>query len=427
MSILSKMKNGEVVLFYRGDSPEIYCRVRSPEGKWVARSTRKRSEEAARAVALEIQMEILLRHKHGLTSKTTTFAHACDLYEKTLKEEVELGRRNPRHLKDYLPIVGRYLRPYFGRRKIDEITNRDLLDYQTWRAAYWTKGTGAKKRFIEYKRNGKTIRRPLPKPKPPSRGTINTENVVLRGIFDMAVKHDFMRADHVPLITMDKRRKTEKNRRPAFSKEEYDQLCQFLMEWAREKSAENKERRWLLRNYVIFLVHSGLRPGTETDNLLWKHVRDASTTKGQKRFVLSVIGKTGKRAPVVSGPGYTALNQIRIDALSAKANPRPDQHVFSLPDGTHVPNDSFRQLFRKALTKAGLLLDEHGNQRSLYSLRHTYATFQLLYNGVEVYTLAKQMGTSVKMIEEHYGHLTPELAIDELTGRSVDDEISVNS
>jgi hypothetical protein len=27
--------------------------------------------------------------------------------------------------------------------------------------------------------------------------------------------------------------------------------------------------------------------------------------------------------------------------------------------------------------------------------------------GVDVYFLAKQMGTSVKMIEDHYGHITP--------------------
>jgi hypothetical protein len=27
--------------------------------------------------------------------------------------------------------------------------------------------------------------------------------------------------------------------------------------------------------------------------------------------------------------------------------------------------------------------------------------------GVDVYSLANQMGTSVKMIEEHYGHITP--------------------
>ena len=42
-----------------------------------------------------------------------------------------------------------------------------------------------------------------------------------------------------------------------------------------------------------------------------------------------------------------------------------------------------------------------GARRSTYCFRHTYATFRLT-EGVDVYFLAKQMGTSVKMIEVQY-------------------------
>ncbi len=44
------------------------------------------------------------------------------------------------------------------------------------------------------------------------------------------------------------------------------------------------------------------------------------------------------------------------------------------------------------------------NPRPPYSLRHYYATQRLL-EGVQVYDLAKNMGTSVKQIENHYGHV----------------------
>jgi integrase len=50
-----------------------------------------------------------------------------------------------------------------------------------------------------------------------------------------------------------------------------------------------------------------------------------------------------------------------------------------------------------------------GQDRTLYSLRHTYATFSLLNDGMDVHTLAVQMGTSILMIERHYSHLTPRL------------------
>ena len=44
-----------------------------------------------------------------------------------------------------------------------------------------------------------------------------------------------------------------------------------------------------------------------------------------------------------------------------------------------------------------------------------YATFRITKANVEIYALAKSMGTSVKMIEQHYGHLTNEYLIKELT------------
>jgi len=63
--------------------------------------------------------------------------------------------------------------------------------------------------------------------------------------------------------------------------------------------------------------------------------------------------------------------------------------------------------WKTLLTKAGLLIGPAGTRRSTYSFRHTYATFRLM-EGVDVYFLAKQMGTSVKMIEDFYGPHHPD-------------------
>jgi integrase len=65
------------------------------------------------------------------------------------------------------------------------------------------------------------------------------------------------------------------------------------------------------------------------------------------------------------------------------------------------------------LKASGLEFNSRGEKRDAYSLRHYYATHRLL-RGVNVYTLAQNMGTSVKMIEHHYGHLKPILAAQEL-------------
>ncbi len=41
---------------------------------------------------------------------------------------------------------------------------------------------------------------------------------------------------------------------------------------------------------------------------------------------------------------------------------------------------------------SGLEKDAEGQTRTLYSLRHTYATLDLLEHGMDMHTLAKQMG-----------------------------------
>lgn len=424
MAVISKHRNDKIVLLERHDSPYIFCRLKMPDGGWLQKSTKSKKIQDALLKAEEWYNEMTFLHGRGLSVKRRTFAAMCDLYINELENDVKLGLKNTRNLKDYRKIIDKYLRHYFGRRYIDQIKNKDIADYQTWRMAYWITGDGAKDEFITYKRGDKLIKRPKPKGKLPSHTTQNTENVVLRAIFRTALKNDILTEIQIPTITINKKQKNETNRRPAFTKEEYDKLIEFLFEWPNEKHCKNKERRWLLKHYVTFLVHSGLRPGTETDNLCWKHLRQIETKNGGKRFVLTVDGKTGPRNPVVSDAAHTALTQIRIDMETAGTEIKPDTPVFCLPDGTPIKNDYFRQLFTKALKKADLLKDAKDQQRSLYSLRHTYATFQLLYNKVSIYTLKEQMGTGIRMIELHYGHLTPELAVDELTDKSVDNFFS---
>ena len=65
------------------------------------------------------------------------------------------------------------------------------------------------------------------------------------------------------------------------------------------------------------------------------------------------------------------------------------------------------------------LLEQSGDRRAkrvLDSLRHTYATLALTHGNVPIHTLAKQMGTSVGMIERHYSHLDVVKAVHQLHG-----------
>ena len=95
---------------------------------------------------------------------------------------------------------------------------------------------------------------------------------------------------------------------------------------------------------------------------------------------------------------------------------RTDLPVCRRPDETVSKN--IHQTFRKFVTDAGLITCPRTNQnRTLYSRRHTYATFALLNDGMDIHALAIQMGSSIGMIERHYSHLTPRLKKNMLTDK----------
>ena len=117
---------------------------------------------------------------------------------------------------------------------------------------------------------------------------------------------------------------------------------------------------------------------------------------------------------VFSSRFYSFLSP-NIKALPRLAPVRGSSHsLFRLKDGTRTKH--LDGTFEQCLKESGLMHDRHDKKRTLYSMRHTYATFQIL-NGIDLHTLAVQMHTSIAMLETHYSHLTPTLKAKELAGR----------
>ena len=79
--------------------------------------------------------------------------------------------------------------------------------------------------------------------------------------------------------------------------------------------------------------------------------------------------------------------------------------VIALPTGTTIK--SFSTGFDGLLTECGFVYETSDQKHSMTSLRHTYATFSLTRKRgrrAGMRALAKQMGTSERMIQQHYGH-----------------------
>ena len=69
--------------------------------------------------------------------------------------------------------------------------------------------------------------------------------------------------------------------------------------------------------------------------------------------------------------------------------------------------------FQSLLDFAGVLAERDGGTRTIYSLRHFYAT-QRLSHETSPFLLAKQMGTSVEMLEKFYGQTVTSTLADHL-------------
>jgi integrase len=202
-------------------------------------------------------------------------------------------------------------------------------------------------------------------------------------------------------------------------------MVRKLPSWAKDEAVhtqKSRDMRMLLWDYVIVLANSGIRHGTEAENLRWRQVH-VWEERGRVYLELQgVSGKTRAHNVMCRPSALAALRRIhaRTKAIAeidfeVMLKQRLDLPVFALPDGTVSKN--LNQTFRRFLDETGLLKCPVSQQnRTLYSLRHTYATFALINDGMDIHVLARNMGTSISMIELHYNHLQPRMKKDMLSG-----------
>lgn len=181
---------------------------------------------------------------------------------------------------------------------------------------------------------------------------------------------------------------------------EWRQLYTFLRDYV--KRAQDKRRyreRFYLQHYILILANTGIRVG-EARYLRWRDVSGTITLSGQKRLIFTVRGKTGEREVVCNERVELYVERMRKLRSEEVEGSNLDEPIFCHPNGK--PIGSFKKGFEQVLDQAGVLYGSDGKKRVPYSLRHTYATMRIS-EGVSVFQLAANMGTSVEMIDLFYG------------------------
>ena len=259
--------------------------------------------------------------------------------------------------------------PYFADVAIDRVTDLKLADYVDWR---------------------------LSRPKRPAVVTLKNERNAIRQLFKFAKRRGYISG--VPEFHIKSGRT---NARPDIPEVEWHRLTRFLPLYVDRAQDKRRQReRFYLALYVLIMGNTGLRVG-EARRLKW---RDASTTRtltDEVRAILLVRGKTGEREVVCNKGVERYLDELQSYRTQKVGIPPSDQElIFCHPSGD--PIISFKGGFQRVLKEAGVLFASDGKKRVPYSLRHTYATMRLA-EGVSVFQLAANMGTSVEMIESFYG------------------------
>ena len=157
---------------------------------------------------------------------------------------------------------------------------------------------------------------------------------------------------------------------------------------------------------------SGLRPN-EARQLRWRDLEDYVDQDGIKHLLLHIspTTKTGQRECIPLKSARRYIDRIRDQSTHLD----PDDLIFCDQNGSSVEN--FGKTFKKVLIDTNLLEDRFGRTRTIYSLRHTYATFRLLYGNAKIEDLAQNMGTSPTQIYNHYRHITVRQKAAEMGGK----------
>jgi integrase len=148
---------------------------------------------------------------------------------------------------------------------------------------------------------------------------------------------------------------------------------------------------------VPFGAATGLRP-EEWSALERRHVdRTGRVVKVEQKNVGATIVQGGKTANSVREVPLTRAALAALDRIP----PRLDTTLlFSAPEGGPLNLGNFRKRdWNPAVDAAGV-----ERPATPYDLRDTFAS-NALHAGVTVFELARVMGTSVRMIERHYGAL----------------------
>ncbi|MDA1117901.1 MAG: hypothetical protein O2979_07810 [Proteobacteria bacterium] len=367
-------------------SPFWRARVWIPaQKKRIVRSLKSTVRVEAINIAQEFALSIANKNYAPRVPTQLTFDYFADLFVKWQQELVAQGKRHPMlQRNDYANLYNDHvgLAIFFKERDVRELQTKDMINFLT---------------NIRERRE-----------KAFATSTINHIVSLFRKVMRMALEQGVITS--IPSTPRPERSETPRNFfrfAPLVSKhrDQYKKLLEMSENCVHEelKTGVTQVTNELYE-FILWQTHTFMRP--TTSEAFAVRFRDVEIASNPKRLLVSLKkGKTGFRI-VNSMPAAVSV----FERLTKRTH-KPEDYLF-LP---HLANRvsasaAMARMFRIVLQKADLKEDEYGSgAHTLYSLRHTAICMRLVLSGgkVNIYSLAKNAGTSVEQIERFYAKNLP--------------------
>ena len=372
--------DGAVKLIRTKQSGEVWqmrCWVHA-EKKYLKKSLRTKDLDTAKEKARQIYYATMGKIDAGQRIFTITMGDLVEKYIEYQQDRVDGGFITAGRLVTIKTQL-KHLIAFVGEdRKLDTITRERYKDYYHFR-----------------RKNHPKVRDV----------TLVNERATIGHLYKFAHERAFINQDRLPVWSEIKRINVDS--RTSFNPDDYRTLHSYLTQYTKKITDERElYYRQLVRDFILILSNTGLRFG-EARFLKWHCVDIRKGNNKYEDVQIRVEAETSKVRRTRTAIGMRGDIFKRIKKYSKYTHQM--DYVFA-------DFDTGEPVKRKLLYKMWkMIMKDSPNDYSYYCLRHTFATYRLQFGRIDIRTLAKIMGCSVRYIEQHYDSAKVENMMDYIT------------
>lgn len=390
--------NKRLKLDKRRGSDNWYARMTLSNGTRRIFTTKTEDLERAKEFALREFFATDERIKQKLPENSRKFKPVAEFAKRRMQEELDAGTGKAA-FKDYINAINKYLIPFFGKLDVSSINTAKQTEFDAWRV----------------QQMGKV----------PAHSTVLNHNAALNRVFDEAELRGWITSAIRPVV---KSRGRQGEKRGTFSPEEYEAIYTALRSWhTKTMHVEQQATREVLRDYVLILANTGIRPGKEATEIQWRNITWV-TERGERYLEINVRGKQRTRGLIARDRVEKYLDRLRQlnprtanTPLDELIGSKCDEFVFTTRLGVAARSVNLSRAFSALIKELGFDIGPDNRKRVAYSLRHFYVT-EALGKGQTSDVVSKQVGNSAPVLDRHYDHTTPRRHAAELSGRKQKDK-----